>query len=297
MPEIALIGAGPVGSLLASALLANGHEFTWVIRNPQRASELRSQLTIRIDGQTLYLPTDARHHFEQPSKVIGAGWIILAVKAQHVLPLLAELAPYPGGKVLAVANGIHEGPFHLGLLYGGAYIHDGVLHTGSANRLHAGPLGIHPDWSAELLSILDQPWLKVENEADIELRMWRKAALNCIVNPLTALLDCPNGELLAHLDSPLVTGLIGELELVLYRATGQRLALAPGELRAELEQLLITTASNSSSMREDVRAGRETEVELLNLAVARIGRQHGLDCALNECLWRIVSRITNTQRL
>jgi 2-dehydropantoate 2-reductase len=297
MPDIALIGAGPVGSLLASALLSNGVEFTWVIRNPLRAAELRTQLTLQLSGPTLHLPTDARRHVEYPSDAIRAGWTILAVKAQHVLPLLAELSPYPGGKVLAVANGIHDGPFHLGLLFGGAYIHEGVLHTDGANTLIVGPLGVYPDWSAELLSTLEQPWLHVDNESSIELRMWRKAALNCIVNPLTALLDCPNGELLSQLDSPLITGLLSELEVLLYRASDQRLVLAPGQLRAELEQLLIATASNSSSMREDIRAGRETEIELLNLAVAKIGRQNGLDCILNESLGRMVARITNTQRL
>jgi 2-dehydropantoate 2-reductase len=298
MSDIALVGAGAVGSLLASALLSNGVKFTWAVRNPERRTELNNGLRMRIDGEPLlHLPVDSRSISELATDAFGADWIILAVKAQHVLPLLAELSPYPGSKVLAVANGIHEGPFHLGLLYGGAFIKEGVLHTGAQNTLMVGPLGVYPDWSGELLSLLEHRWMTVENTGAIDLQMWRKAALNCVVNPLTALLDCPNGDLLPRLESPLIRGLIGELEPLLYRATDKRLALAPDELRNELRDLLTVTAGNSSSMREDYRHRRETEVELLNLAVARTARLHGLDCPLNECLGRMVSGLTNTERL
>src|SRR5688500_2414818 len=130
MPEVALIGAGAVGSLIASALFSNGVNFTWVVRNPLRSFELGRELTLHIDDEpSIHLATDQHNIVEQPADAIGADWIILAVKAQQVLPLLAELSPYPGSKVLAVANGIHDGPFHLGLLYGGSYIADGELHS------------------------------------------------------------------------------------------------------------------------------------------------------------------------
>jgi 2-dehydropantoate 2-reductase len=295
---IALIGAGSVGSLLASALLSNGIHFKWIVRNPLRAAELQRELTMQIDDEpALHLPIDPTQLSDQAADAIGADWIILAVKAQHVLPLLAELSPYPGSKVLAVANGLHEGPFHLGLLYGGAYLADGALHTSAGNRLVIGPLGVYADWSGELLSFLEQRWLSVENTAEVDLQMWRKAALNCIVNPLTALLDCPNGDLLSRLDSPLVAGLISELEALLYRATDKRLAMAPGELSSELRDLLTVTAGNSSSMREDWRHHRETEIELLNFAVVRTSRVHGLDCPLNECLGTMVRGLTNTEHL
>ena len=43
MPEsvrVLLVGAGPVGSLLAAALAENGAHFDWHVRNPGRRSEL-----------------------------------------------------------------------------------------------------------------------------------------------------------------------------------------------------------------------------------------------------------------
>src|SRR4051794_25712074 len=100
MPDIALIGAGPVGSLIAAALLANGRPFTWTARNPLRRSELERELTLQIDNEPgLHLPTDVRLIAELTNDAVDADWIILAVKAQHILPLLAVLSPYPGCKV------------------------------------------------------------------------------------------------------------------------------------------------------------------------------------------------------
>lgn len=294
MTSIALIGSRPVGTLLAASLLHNGVDFHWVVRDPQRRAQLElGSLPLRSAQQAYSLHLSGIERPDFATELPLCDWYILAVKAQHVLPLLAELQPYPGGNVLAVSNGIHEGPFHLGILHGGAYLDEGALVTGATNRLRIGTLGEIADRSSELLNLLPAPWLEIEPVRDTADRMWRKAALNCIVNPLTALLDCENGALTDAVEGPLVRGLLDELVQVLHRETNGRVTLLPDELGVELHELLALTAVNSSSMREDFRRGREPEIEHLNLAVARLGRQHGIACPLNESLGRMVLALAN----
>jgi 2-dehydropantoate 2-reductase len=292
----AIIGAGPVGAMLAWALVQNGAPFAWVVRDPLRRATLdplhvftdhprypQSKAITTVLGSTAELDCD------------GLEWLILAVKAQQVEPLLATLPPVPPERLLVVANGLHTGPFVLGVLYGGGRLDEhGFLHCCDENMLHLGTLGfVHPAPSAlvRLASDLAVPQLQPLVVGDIYGTMWRKAALNCIINPLTALLDCENGGLLWMLDSPLIAGLLAETAAVML-AEGVQL---PGDgaayLRDELQRLVQATAGNSSSMREDFRAGRETEIARLNLAVAEIGRQRGVDCPLNAALGQMLTSI------
>jgi 2-dehydropantoate 2-reductase len=41
-------------------------------------------------------------------------------------------------------------------------------------------------------------------------------------------------------------------------------------------------------MLQDVSAGRPTEIDSINGAVARAGRQHGIAVPVNEFIWRLV---------
>ena len=48
------------------------------------------------------------------------------------------------------------------------------------------------------------------------------------------------------------------------------------------------TAENSSSMREDIRKGRATEVEYINGYVVKRGEEMGVKCVLNYMLMQLV---------
>jgi 2-dehydropantoate 2-reductase len=44
-------------------------------------------------------------------------------------------------------------------------------------------------------------------------------------------------------------------------------------------------------MHQDIRAGKRTEIQSINGAVARLGREHGLAAPVNETLTRLVKII------
>ncbi len=287
-PSITLVGAGAVGSLVAATLAGNRVPFHWLVRNPQRRLQLDA-IRVHVDDSS------SGGSFEQSSVSIAldrvklhasaddlpwAQWLIVCVKAQQVEEVLAELAPTPSTEVLVIANGLHRGPFHLGILFGGAYLNGGWLHTGLHNDLVLGELGLgwEADESIDLLMPLSSPFLHPIPDSHLEERMWMKAALNCVVNPLSAIQDVPNGELLRQLDRPQVKDLLAELKAVLSACAPLREPLRMADLRAELRELLQATSSNSSSMREDIRAGRETEISRLNLAMAAAGEAAGVPC-------------------
>ena len=93
---------------------------------------------------------------------------------------------------------------------------------------------------------------------DILGRLWRKLALNCAINPLTVLHDCRNGELRQHRAQ--LAALCNELSRLL-AACGQHAAAE--ELESDVWRVVEATAANYSSMHQDVRLGRRTEIAYL----------------------------------
>jgi len=295
--KIGLIGGGAVGSLLASALAHNRVEAHWVVRKPARRQQLR-HLTLALPDRRLELDCGGlkivREIAELPSDL---DWLILAVKAHQVDDVLAAGAPLAAANTLVVANGLHAFNAHLGLLYGGARVADDALDVCAENQLAMGMLGAGEDRAPQLVEPLTVPWLTAGCKEEIATRMWHKLALNCVVNPLTALLDCPNGDLPLRRESRLIGGLLDEIGSVAEAKLGERWGYTTEHLRAALGQLVAATADNSSSMREDLRRGRETEISKLNLAVAAAGEQDGRPCPLNSRLGDMIFLITNKLNL
>ncbi len=294
--RIGLVGAGAVGSLLAATLAQNGQRFHWAERDKARRRALTS-LRCKIGGADLEFAGDQWELVDDASAFPAElDWAIVAVKAPQVGGVVGALRDRDW-QVLVVANGLHTCPVHLGLLYGGARIDGAVLRATATSRLVMGPLGGIRDRAPELTGVLTTPWLVAGAKEEIGTRMWHKLALNCVVNPLTALLDCPNGELANAGESRLIRGLLAEVAGVAAAELGERWGYTGEHLFRDLVRLIDETAANSSSMREDLRAGRETEINYLNLAVAATGGRRGIPCPVNQRIGDMICLVANKRTL
>jgi 2-dehydropantoate 2-reductase len=295
VPRINLIGAGAVGSLLAASLSYNELPFHWVVRNPARRAELM-QFLIHTNGEQIRFQFPQERIITTVGRLPSSDWTIIATKAHQVDSVLSTLPADAANKLLVVGNGLHEGAYHLGLLYGGSRLIRGNLITTSDSKLLLGALPGAAEASPEMLRCLTTPWLLCGANEVIAKRMWHKLCLNCVINPLSALLDRPNGELMAWTDSPLIPGVIGEVSAVAALALGRLWSYGNDSIYRDLFELLARTSQNSSSMREDLRGGRETEISRMNLAVAELGEHQGQPCPLTRALGIMIAAITNRSR-
>lgn len=128
------------------------------------------------------------------------------------------------------------------------------------------------------------------------LRQMEKLIVNACINPLTAVLDCLNGDLL-HGDRiiPLMQRVVGEAIAVFF-AEFKELGAIPSarsflqEERLVQQVLLVCklTSQNSSSMREDVKALNITEIDWINGYLVRLGKKHGVGTPTNRMLVSMV---------
>jgi len=122
-----------------------------------------------------------------------------------------------------------------------------------------------------------------------------KLVSNCVLNPLTALLDVPNGSML---DNPSLTRvqrlLIAEISLVirgmpeLEGIPNVRLRFSATRLEALFRGISEKTARNSSSMREDMRNVRYPEIDYINGYIVRRGEEQGIKCVLNYMIQHLI---------
>ncbi len=137
--------------------------------------------------------------------------------------------------------------------------------------------------SAELLELFGRAGVEVAESPDFERALWKKLAVNCMVNPLTALLGVRNREVITPALADLRRRLVAEVAS-LAAAEGHQL---PADLADRADGAMLASR-NRSSMLQDVLLGRETEVEFLNGFVAERSAELGLDAPVNAALAALI---------
>jgi 2-dehydropantoate 2-reductase len=150
----------------------------------------------------------------------------------------------------------------------------GQVHLGRDQRLQ--PLG----------DALAAAGLQVETSADLRALVWGKLVVNAGINPLTALLGIPNGQLLDRPSALDIMARAVDEVMQVADAAGVRL-----EMRDPLQTTLDIarrTASNRSSMLQDLERGAPTEIDAICGAVSREGSRAGIQTPVNWTLWKLV---------
>ena len=362
--RVAVIGAGPVGMAVVSALLTGkgkNHHLFWVVRNeklrklleldglfvyfqkrrklsgsyspgkgeklselePREASESRLALHHRID-QAFYGEPDLKLAMEsvkllprvQDLKEAEPELVISCVKAYDVLPLRAELKGV-GNLKLFIANGfwLHPG-LDLGVFFGGGFSKDNKVSLTRSGRLLIGriksphaeflfslteeqPAGALVFSLAELELLenfqksLNKKIVQVQLCQDIYPVMLKKAIINCVINPLTALSLSENGVLLNPWSRGIIQAVLSEILSALTSAhflLDEYAELRYDNILEECERVLTQTKANISSMTMDVLKGRITEVRFLNQIAISLGQRYGVEMPVNATLVSLLQK-------
>lgn len=287
-PAWHVLGAGSIGGLQALRLAGRGISVT--LLGHEGDAPLR-RLSLSAG------PTLIESSFSQvsPSAPGPIAQLLVATKAPATRAALAPLLPFlaAGTPVVLLQNGMGVEDWLAAarpdLCVLCAITTDGVFRRDRDHLVLAGQgetvIGAaRPGNAAQVAAIATE--LGMTAVADIRARRWRKLAINCAINPLTALGRCRNGELLerpAMLER--MRTVCAEVAAVM---TAEGLPAAGDELFRQACATAALTAANLSSMRSDADAGHETEILFLNGHVAAHGRAHGIATPEND---RLVAEI------
>lgn len=155
-----------------------------------------------------------------------------------------------------------------------------------------------PDTSLHLMRTVSRvPVLAAApvTSSSLHERALEKLAVNCVINPLTALFDCLNGGIL-HSDSirRSIRMLLAEISLVfrslpeLKGSANLDITFSPARLEHAVDKVAHATRANMSSMLVDVRKGQYTEIDALNGYVVRRGEEVGIKPVMNYLIMQMV---------
>jgi 2-dehydropantoate 2-reductase len=290
---ILIAGSGALATLFAARLVACGSTVQMLANWPEGLAALReSGATLEDAEGTHSFPVEVSN---QPADFAGARLALVLVKSWQTERTAAQLAEClaEDGVALTLQNGL--GNYEaLATALGAERVALGVTTTGATllgpGRVKAGgegriSLGAGPRMGT-VAELLEEAGFAVEVVGDVDGLAWSKLVINAAINPLTALLELPNGELLEREDAR-------ELSAALARETAavagaQGIGLTFADPVAAAEDVARRTADNISSMLQDVRRGAPTEVDAICGAVVRAGRRVGVAAPVNEVMWKLV---------
>lgn len=146
-----------------------------------------------------------------------------------------------------------------------------------------------------ILAYMRGAGLNVKVVANADSALWGKAAINAGINPLTAILRVPNGYLTQ--DTP------AQQLMVLAASEAEQVATALGidlpypDAAQEAYNVASLTATNRSSMLQDIERGFPTEIDAICGEIARQGRINQIATPINLALLNAVKAIEQGQQV
>ena len=233
----------------------------------------------------------------------GASQALVLVKSWQTARAAQQLAEClaPQGVALTLQNGLGNletlqselGAERAALgvtTVGATLLGPGWARTGGDGPTH---LAAHPRLEP-LAALLQEAGFEVQPAEDLQGLVWGKLAINAGINPLTALLEVPNGELLVRPGARELMRAAALETAAVAAARGLRLPYPDAADR--VEEVAQRTASNVSSMLQDIRRGAPTEIDAINGAIVREGERAEVPTPLNWTLWNLVRAKVNGAR-
>ena len=291
---VLIVGSGALASFFAARLAATDASVTMLGGWPEGVAALQTRGVCLVDanGGERCFPVRVT---ADPSSCRPASHALVLVKSWQTARAAEQLAAClaADGIALTLQNGWGNRET-LQAQLGMARVAAGVTTLGATllgpGRVRAGgdgPVALPPDERlTPLRDLLRLAGFETRASADVDGLLWSKVVINAAINPLTALLRVPNGELLARPDARALMADAAREAAMVGRALGFNLTFDDPVQAAE--DVARRTAANHSSMYQDIQRNALTEIDAICGTVVASGESVGIATPVNRTLWQLV---------
>lgn len=304
MSKFHVVGAGAIGCLVSVLLAENGHHVTLIVRHADLCP-LFNGIRYTKSGEQPKLVT-AGVSVELASQTSTIENLIVTTKAQDTTAALTSIKHrwIPSTTALFLENGMawKESLDASGIPATSANVAVGVNKHGVERSGHFEI--IHHNWKGgmdfaampsdqaktrnvlkSLTTIPDMNAKLIEWDALMDSKI-DKLVVNACINPLTAILKVPNGQLLDRPDAmSLMRSICSEAAQVFDHKHADH-------LYSQVQQVCRDTNLNSSSMLQDIRNARPTEIDAINGWLCRQANNKNIQLPVNQTLVQLVKAMS-----
>ncbi|MCB0193100.1 MAG: 2-dehydropantoate 2-reductase [Anaerolineae bacterium] len=298
--NIVVFGVGAMGSLFGSRL-ARVANVTLFGHWPQQIAALQEQgLTVmhpdgRESRHTLNVTNDL-------SQVPAAHIALILVKSYQTERVMSEVTQVlrPNGIAITLQNGLgnldqlakgvgQKRAVQGVTAQGATIVEPGLLRHAGEGLTYLAQSSGQERQVARAAKLFNKAGFATEIVDNADSVIWGKLAINAGINPLTALLNVPNGFLAQ--DEKLQRLMSAAASEVAQVARAQGINLPFADVTSKTTEVSQATASNRSSMLQDMSRSAPTEIEAISGAVVRFGQSLGIPTPINKfLLWAIKTK-------
>lgn len=312
--KIVIVGPGAMGCLFAALISKSlpagrqAKEEIWLLDKNKERTEKLNQQGVTVEGISGNWQTKVLATFD-PQEIGRADLIVISVKSydtkeaiMHACSLVDE-----NSYVLTLQNGIGNIEI-IGEVVGMEKVMGGVTHMGATlidvgHIRHAGRGetvvgridGKIPVQMRLIREIFNKASIETRISRDIKGLLWSKLIINVGINALTAITRLNNGRLIEFEGTRKI---LREAVLEATRiAKRKRIRLIYDDPLAKVEAVCEATATNVSSMLQDVLKKRRTEIDFINGVIVRQGQELRIPVPVNSVLVDLVKTIEASYNL
>jgi 2-dehydropantoate 2-reductase len=304
MQQIMVIGAGSVGGFFGAHLAKSNPNVSFLLRPKTLDAVRRHGLTVRSAAGSFTVQPSAS---SDPRDLPRPDLIILAVKAYDLDEVMRQIDPVlsPRTVLLTLQNGIDTEDRLLARLKrdcvigGVAFIYSKIAAPGVIDHYKKGSIAIgelmghESDRLIRIRDLFTAAGISCQLSKDIRRSKWEKMCWNCVFNPVTVLIDDKVAKALDHPEIiETIRQIVGEVAAV---AAAMKVPL-PADMAERVVKWTQEIRDIHTSMYDDWKAGRPTEIQYLNGYIVDRGREFGIPTPVNQALTAMVKTLTEKDK-
>lgn len=317
--RILIYGAGALGLGIASCILRAGNKVDIVAREDTVSSLRTNGLVrtgifgdLRAEPETFHASSSLKDLSQERYDLI-----MVCTKSYDTLNAAIDIASCPAlinkktiivlcqngwGNAETFADYLPKERIFNGRVITGFYrpeknhvhitVHASAIRMGS---LFSGEL---PEHIESLCQMITRGGIPCESTGSIGKDLWAKMLYNCALNPLGAIFNVPYGVLGEQDYSKKIMKDITEEIFRVMNNTGYTTywSNAGDFLDAFYKDMLPPTAKHESSMLQDIRANKRTEIDALNGQIVGLGEKHKVSTPVNSVIYNMMKFLEERNR-